>query len=101
MVEDYSKTFDKMEWDFISNCLKLFNFGNTLISIVLLMQYNPFSKIEKWLFSDDIFLECSCRQGDPISPYLILLSAEILSTVIRNSKDVRRLRMGHKEVKNS
>ena len=47
MVVDYSKAFDTMEWDFISKCLRLFNFGDNLINMVMLIRKNSFSKIEQ------------------------------------------------------
>ena len=46
-----------------------------------------------------IMLERGCRQGDPISPYLFVLSAEILSTVVRECRDVRGLMVGGKKNK--
>ena len=100
MVVDYSKAFDTMEWEFISKSLRLFNFGDRLINVVKLLQANSFSKIEQNVFfSERIILERGCRQGDPVSPYLFVLSSEILSTVIRRCEDVRGLRVVTKEAK--
>ena len=97
MVVDYSKAFDTMEWEFISKSLRLFNFGDRLINMVKLLQANSFSKIEQNVFfSEHIILERGCRQGDPVSPYLFVLSAEILLT-IRRCEDVRGLRVGTKK----
>ena len=28
-----------------------------------------------------------CRQGDPVSPYIVLIYAEILSLMVRNNQD--------------
>ena len=79
------------------NCLKLSKFGNNLISMAKLLQFNSFSKIEKNVcFSENIILEHGCRQGGLISLYLFVLSAEILSIVIRECGDVNGLRMGLK-----
>ena len=45
MMVDYFKAFDTMEWDFISRCLRLSNFGDNLINMIRLLQNNSFSKI--------------------------------------------------------
>lgn len=45
--------------------------------------------IQNGYISDYIYTERGCRQGDPISPYLFLLCAEILGIIIRNNKTLR------------
>ena len=99
MVIDYSKAFDTIEWEFINNTLFFLNFDK-LISMVKLLQTGAASKIEQnGYFSKKIVLERGCRQGDPVSPYLFVLGAEILSTVIRECGDVKGLGLGDREVK--
>ena len=46
-----------------------------------------------------IDLERGCRQGDPISPYLFVLSAEILAKVMRECDEVGGLQVGGIETK--
>ena len=95
MIIDYSKAFNTIEWNFINTCLKKLNFGDNLLNMVKLLQKASFSKIEQnGYFSQEIMLGRGRRQGDPISPYLFVLSAEILSTVVRECRDVRGLMMG-------
>ena len=34
-------------------------------------------------------IECGCRQGDPVSPYLFILSVEILAIMIRENVNIK------------
>ena len=49
--------------------------------------------------SGKIMLERSCRQGDPLSPYIFLIVIEYVLEMIRNNVDIRGVRLGHAEYK--
>ena len=100
VVVDYAKAFDTIEWSFIEFCLELFNYGTFIKNAVKLLQKNSFSKIEQnGHFSARIQLSRGCRQGDPISPYLFVICAEVLSHVIRENKDIKGIMIGDIESK--
>ena len=64
-----------------------FNFGNSIKSWIYTFFYDIKScVIQNKVVSDYFYPERGCRQGDPISPYLFLLCAEILGILIRNNK---------------
>ena len=44
-------------------------------------------------------LSRGCRPGDPISPYVFVLCAEILSHVIREKNDIKGIMVYDREVK--
>ena len=92
IILDFSKAFDTIKWPFIEESLKRFNFGETFIDFIKLCQTNSKSRIEQNdHLSTHISLTRGCRQGDPLSPYVFVLCAEILSHVLRESGKVRGL----------
>ena len=48
-------------------------------------------------YSDRINVECGCKQGDPISPYIFILSAEILALLLKKNKKIKGIKLGNLE----
>ena len=51
-----------------------------------------------WM-SDCFNIERSVRQGCPLSPYLFVLSVEILASAIRSDNDVKGISVNQKKIK--
>ena len=47
--------------------------------------------------SDFLRLKRVCRQGDPISPYIFILCAEILGQMLRNNQNLKGINIYNRE----
>ena len=98
LLIDFEKAFDSISWSFISKTLEILNFGIDTIKWVESLQTGSTSTIlQKGNFSDILTLGRGCRQGDPISPYLFVLAAEILAEAIRANKQIEGFKLFKKD----
>ena len=88
----FHNAFDTMEWSFISNSLELLIFVDNIIKMLKFLQ-----NWTKWL----LLTYVDSRKGiwAPTSPYLFVLSAEILAKVIREYDEVMGLQVSGIETK--
>lgn len=100
MLIDFEKAFDTVSWKFIQETLCFFNFGISIQNWIKLF-YNQIKScvIQNGIVSQYFSPERGCRQGDPISPYLFLLCAEILGILIRKNKDIKGITIDGEEYK--
>ena len=100
LLIDFEKTFDTVSWHFIDKVLDLFNFGFSIKKWVHTF-YNDSQScvIQNGHLSSFFNLGRGCRQGDPLSPYLFLLCAEILGILIRNNKTLKGITIFGNEFK--
>ena len=97
---DFEKAFDSVDWTFMEKVLKHFGFGKDIIRWVTAF-YNDIrsSIIVNGQASSSFIIERGCRQGDPISPYLFILCAEILAGQIREEKNIKAIKIDDTEYK--
>ena len=76
---DFSKAFDNLDWDYLDNVLRYFNFGDSFKQWIKLFNTNVSAvvNVNGW-FTSYFKIEKGARQGDPIAAYLFILCAELL-----------------------
>ena len=97
---DFEKAFDTLEWQFIMKVLDLFNFGENVKRWIRIFYTNIESTVLNNGFTTNwIKPTRGVRQGWPLSPYLFILSAEILSNKLRQTTEINGINLFGNEVK--
>ena len=98
LLIDFEKAFDSISWNFLNNILKFFNFGESIQKWVKTFYNNIKSAVNQGGNLSDFFsIERGCRQGDPLSPYLFILCAEIMAIKIRENPKIKGIKVLHSE----
>ena len=100
MLIDFEKAFDSVSFDFIEKTLQFFKFGEDFLKWIKLFLYDTEVAVQLNGFISDFFVVGrGCRQGDPISPYIFILCAEILSILIKNNDNIKGIAIDGEEYK--
>ena len=98
-MADQEKAFDSVAWSFIDKCLCTFNFGPDMRHWIFTFYNNIKSCVcVNGQYSSWFEVQRGTRQGDPVSPYIFLLCAEILAIMIKQNKTIRGIRVMDDEV---
>jgi hypothetical protein len=83
---DMAKAYDRVEWIYLQSIMLKLGFSEGFVSLIMkCVQTVKFSVRVNGHFSDMFSPTRGIRQGDPISPYLFLLCAEGLSSLLKFS----------------
>ncbi|PKI36247.1 hypothetical protein CRG98_043359 [Punica granatum] len=93
MKIDFTKAFDNLEWSFIIKILESLGFHQIFISwIYQCISTTTFSILLNGSLHGHFSPSRGIRQGDPILPYLFVVSMEILSRVLYRAKSNRDIK---------
>jgi hypothetical protein len=97
LLLDFATAFDSLSWKFMNNVLDFFNFGTSFKKWIELFYKNIQScVVVNGHMSDWFYIYRGCRQGDPLSPYLFILCAEILALLIKTNKNITGIKVEKK-----
>eukprot|EP00253_Pinus_taeda_P036183 PITA_36183 len=83
---DLSKAFDSISWEYMQKVLKAFGFDNSWIRwISSLISSTFFSILINGIPTSTFRSSRGIRQGDPLSPFLLIIMAEGLGRCIKNA----------------
>ena len=100
MFLDFEKAFDTIEWSFIRKTFQHFGFGSSMLKWLNLFYCHPESCVLNNGWASDFFeIQRGVRQGCPLSPYLFVLSVEILAKAIQENTSIKGIFVNNREIK--
>ena len=94
---DTEKAFDKIQHPFMTKTLQKMGIEGTYLNIVMAIYDKPTANILSVEKLKAFFLRSGRRQACPLSPLLFSIVLEVLTTAIREEKEIKGIQIG-KEV---
>ena len=99
LMVDFEKAFDSVAWSFIEKSLCKFKFGKDITRWILTFYTNINSCVHvNGQYSQWFDVKRGTRQGDPLSPYLFLICAELLASMIRQNENIHGINILDEEI---
>ncbi|KAJ8020919.1 SCO-spondin [Holothuria leucospilota] len=97
---DFEKAFDSVDWIFLENTLRYFNFGSNFREWVQTLYNNSAACVLNNGYSTGFFsIYRGVRQGCPLSPYLFILCVDILARRVYIDDHLRGIKISGNEIK--
>ena len=98
LLIDFEKAFDSLSWSFMQKVLSSFNFGPSIIQWISTFYKNTQVAVNQGGNLSSFFnTERGCKQGDPISPYIFILCAEILALKIKQNEKIKGIKINNND----
>ncbi len=95
---DAQQAFDRIEWRYLFKLLPRFGFGEGFLRWIHVLYTNPVAEIfTNNVVSKPFDLQCSTRQGCPLSPMVFTLAIEPLTMAIRVHDGLAGIQIGEQE----
>ena len=100
MLIDFEKAFDSVSWKFLYNVLHFYGCGQGFINWIKLFNSNiKASVIQCGTLSDSFDIKRGNRQGDPISSFLFIMCADILTLLVENNQNIKGIYINNEQFK--
>lgn len=97
---DFEKAFDSLDWSFLVKVLIAFGFKEDFCKWIATFYQNIKSSISlNGNISRWFEVGRGCRQGDPISPYIFILCAEVMAIMLRENLNIKGIKINDIETK--
>lgn len=84
---DMAKAYDRMEWNFLKGTLTALGFSSTWVNLIqLCVTTVTYNILVNGQSVGTVIPTRGIRQGDPLSPYLFIVCAEVLSLLLQRKE---------------